>query len=63
MSRVIASIALLLLAVIHAPSQAQALVFSVFGDLFPFSTNEPMTLLLTGVALLSLAHFGRSGPR
>ena len=59
MSRVIASIALLLLAVVHAPTQAQALVFSVFQDLFPFSTNEPATLLLTGVALLSLAHLGR----
>jgi hypothetical protein len=60
MSRVIASVALLLLAVVHAPTQAQALVFSMFGELFPFSTNEPATLLLTGIALLSLARLGRS---
>jgi hypothetical protein len=57
---IIGSIALLLLAVVHAPSQAQALVFSVFQDLLPFSTtNEPITLFLTGVALLSLAQLGR----
>jgi hypothetical protein len=62
MSRIIASIALLLLAVVHAPTQAQALVFSVFQDFFPFSTNEPVTLLLTGVALLSLAQLGGRRP-
>ena len=63
MSRIIASIALLLLAVVHAPSQAQALVFSVFQDLFPFgTTNEPITLVLTGIALLSLAQLGRPRP-
>jgi hypothetical protein len=49
---------LLLLAVIHAPTQAQAVVFSVFGDLFPFGTNEPGMLFLTGVTLLSLAYVG-----
>jgi hypothetical protein len=59
MSRILASIALLLLAVMHGPSQAQALVFSVFQDLFPLTTNEPATLFLTGVALLSLAQLGR----
>src|SRR5262249_55949115 len=60
MSRIMASIALLLLAVIHGPSQAQALVFSVFQDLLPFgTTNEPITLFLTGMALLSLAQLGR----
>ena len=64
MSRIIASIALLLLAVMHAPSQAQALVFSVFQDLFPFSTtNEPITLFLTGIGLLSLAQLGRPRSR
>jgi hypothetical protein len=62
MSRMLASLAVLLLAVTHAPTQAQALVFSVFGDLFPFSTNEPAMLVLTGVALLSLAHAGRPRP-
>jgi hypothetical protein len=64
MSRMIASIALLLLVVVHAPTQAQALVFSVFQDLLPFSTTtEPITLFLTGVGLLSLAQVGRSRSR
>jgi hypothetical protein len=61
MRRVVASLLLLLLAVVHAPTQAQALVLSMFQDLFPFgSTNEPGMLFLTGVTLLSLAHLGRS---
>jgi hypothetical protein len=59
MRRVVASLLLLLLAVIHAPTHAQAYVFSVFGDLFPFGTNEPGMLFLTGVTLLSLAYVGR----
>jgi hypothetical protein len=59
MRRLVASILLLLLAVIHAPTQAQAFVFSVFGDLFPFGTNEPGMLFLTGLTLLSLAYVGR----
>jgi hypothetical protein len=61
MRRVVAPILLLLLAVVHAPTQAQAFVFSMFQDLFPFgSTNEPGILFLTGVTLLSLAYLGRS---
>jgi hypothetical protein len=63
MSRFLASLALLLLAVMHAPTQAQALVFSVFQPFFPFTTNEPVMLLLTGVALLSLAQLGRPRSR
>lgn len=59
MRRVVVSLLLLLLAVIHWPTQAQAVVFSVFQDLFPFNTNEPGMLLLTGVTLLSLAYLGR----
>jgi hypothetical protein len=59
MRRVVASLMLLLLAVTHTPSQAQAVVFSVFGDLFPFSSNEPAMLFLTGLGLLSLAFLGR----
>jgi hypothetical protein len=55
-SQVLASLLVLLLAVVHAPTQAQALVFSIFQDLFPFRTNEPGILLLTGIILLSLAH-------
>jgi hypothetical protein len=57
MRRVFVSL-LLMLAVVHAPNQAQAVVFSVFGELFPFGTNEPGMLLLTGVSLLSLAYIG-----
>jgi len=61
MRRFVASLLLLMLAVVHAPTQAQAFVFSVFQDLFPFSsTNEPGMLFLTGITLLSLAHLGRS---
>ena len=60
MSRILASLLVLLLAVIHAPTPAQALVLSVFQELFPFGTNEPGMLFLTGITLLSLAHAGRS---
>lgn len=63
MSRILASLALLLLVVMHGPTQAQALVFSVFGDLLPLTTSEPAMLFLTGVALLSLAQFGRPNSR
>lgn len=63
MRRVVASLLLLLLAVLHAPPQAQAFVLSMFHDLFPFGgTSEPGMLLLTGLTLLSLAHLGRRSP-
>lgn len=58
MRRALVSLLLLLLAVVHAPTQAQAVVFSMFGELFPFGSNEPGMLLLTGVGLLSLAYIG-----
>jgi hypothetical protein len=58
MRRVVASFVLLMLAVVLAPTQAQAFVYSVFGELFPFTTNEPGMLFLTGVTLLSLAYVG-----
>ena len=58
-SRILATVLVLLLAVVHAPTPAQALVRSVFHDLFPFGTNEPGMLLLTGITLLSLAYAGR----
>ncbi len=45
---------LLVAALLYAPTQAQALVFSIL----PFSPGEPATLFLTGLALLSLARFG-----
>ena len=48
----------------HAPSQAQAVVLSVFQNVLPFNrTNEPITLFLTGVGLLSLAQLGRPRSR
>jgi hypothetical protein len=51
----------LLLTVLHGPSQAQALFF----DFLPFSlgTSEPITLLLTGVTLLTLARIGMASTR
>ncbi len=47
---------ILLLVVVHAPTQAQALLFLDFlpTELLPFGTNEPVMLLLTGLALLAL---------
>jgi hypothetical protein len=63
MSRVLASFLMLLLAVIHAPTPAQALVLSVFHDLFPFGTDEPGMLFLTGITLLSLSYAGRPRSR
>jgi hypothetical protein len=59
----VASVLVLLLVVVHAPMQAQALVFSVFHDLFPFRTNEPGKLFLTAITLLSLAYAGRPRSR
>jgi len=59
MRRVVASLMLLLVAVALAPTPAQALVFSVFQDFLPFGvTSEPISLLLPGVALLSLSQLG-----
>jgi hypothetical protein len=63
MSRIVASVLMLLLAVIHAPTPAQAFVLSVFHDLFPFGTNEPGILFLTGITLLSLSYAGRPRAR
>jgi len=50
---------MLLLAVLHAPLSAQALMSSFLPDLFPLGTSEPAMLLLTGLALLSLARVGK----
>jgi hypothetical protein len=49
----------LLLAVLHAPSSAPALMSSLLPDFFPFGTSEPAMLVLTGVALLCLARVGK----
>lgn len=59
MRRVLALMMVVFLAVVHAPTPAQALVFSVWQDLFPFTTNEPGLLVLTGITLLSLSQLGR----
>jgi hypothetical protein len=59
MIRIVATLLVILTAVVHAPSPAQALVFSVFQELFPFGTNEPGMLFLTGLTLLVLARAGR----
>jgi hypothetical protein len=63
MRRVIAPVMLLLLAVVHGPTQAQALVSSLFPSVFPLATSEPATLMLTGLALLSLSSVGRGRTR
>jgi hypothetical protein len=57
----IAPMMILLLAVLQAPTQAQAL----FLDFLPFSigTSEPVALLLTGLALLTLARIGVTSSR
>ena len=59
MHRAVALLMILLLAVLHAPTSAQALMSSLLPDLFPFGTSEPAMLVLTGVALLALARIGK----
>jgi len=50
---------LLLVVIVHTPTPAQALVLSMFQDIFPFGiTSEPVSLFLTGLALLSLSQLG-----
>jgi hypothetical protein len=63
MRKVLALLMLLLLAVVHAPQQAQALVSSFFPDIFPLPTSEPVMMLFTGFALLILASVGSNRPR
>lgn len=61
MRRLVTPSMILLLAVIHTPLPAQALLYDFFpARLFGFGTNEPVMLLLTGIALLGLS---RRGPR
>ena len=60
MRRVVASFMILLAVIAQAPKPAQALVFSVFQDILPFGIiSEPISLFLTGLALLSLAQVGQ----
>ena len=63
MRKIIAPVMLLLLAVVHGPTQAQALVSSLFPSVFPLATSEPAMLFLTGLALLSLSSVGRGRTR
>ena len=50
MRRGFAAVMLLLLAIVHAPGSAQALVFSLFPEFLTFGAHEPMVLLVTGAA-------------
>jgi hypothetical protein len=63
MRKTIAPVMLLLFAVIQGPTQAQALVSSLFPNVFPLATSEPAMLFLTGLALLSLSSVGRGRTR
>jgi hypothetical protein len=59
MQKAVGLIMVLMLAVLHAPSSAQALMSSLLPDLFPLGTSEPAMLVLTGVTLLTLSRLGR----
>ena len=48
MRKGVAAVMLLLLAIVHAPGSAQALVFSLLPDFLALGTYEPMVLMLTG---------------
>lgn len=63
MRRIVALLVLLLLAVVHTPWQAQAVVFSVFSDYLALPAGEPGMLILTGIALITLAQLGRPRAR
>jgi hypothetical protein len=54
----VAALIWLLLIVLHAPTQAQAVVFSLFPDFLSFNATESAMLVLTGVALVALAKVG-----
>ena len=61
MRKVIAPVMLLLLAVVHGPTQAQALVSSLFPNVFPLATSEPAMLFLTA-ARAPESRLGRPRP-
>jgi hypothetical protein len=63
MRKGVAAVMLLLLAIVHAPGSAQALVFSLLPDFLALGTYEPMVLMLTGAALFGLAQVGRGRVR
>jgi hypothetical protein len=60
MRRAAAIVMILVLAVLHAPSSAQALMSSLWPDLFSLGTSEPVVLLMTGVVLLSFRRLSRA---
>jgi hypothetical protein len=61
---IVAPVLLLLLALLHAPPQAQALFFDFLpADLVQLGASEPVTLALTGLTLLSLARLSALSER
>jgi hypothetical protein len=61
---IVAPVLLLLLALLHAPPQAQALFFDFLpADLVQLGASEPVTLALTGLTLLSLARLSAPSER
>ena len=64
MRLIVAPIMTLMLVVLHAPPQAQALFFDFLpADLVQLGASEPVTLALTGLALLSLARLSARSDR
>jgi hypothetical protein len=61
---IVAPMMVMLLALLHAPPQAQALLFDLLPpDLVQLGSSEPFTLALTGLTLLSLARLSTPGVR
>jgi hypothetical protein len=56
MRKMVTPVILLLAAIVHAPLPAQARLFELLP--YPLTTSEPVVLVLTGLALLSLGRFG-----
>jgi hypothetical protein len=55
MRKLVGPILILVLAVLHAPQPAQALLYEYFPSTFlDLGANEPVMLLVTGLALLGL---------
>ncbi|HEY7647574.1 MAG TPA: hypothetical protein VID04_01110 [Methylomirabilota bacterium] len=64
MRGIVAPVVILLLVLVHAPTQAQAWLSDLLPvDWLHLSSSEPMTLVLTGLALLSLARVSFNGVR
>lgn len=64
MRTLISTVLILLLAVLNAPRQAQALLFDLLpSDFLALGTSEPVMLLLTGLVLLSLSRIGSHASR